>query len=145
MSEAAPAASAATGRAFVVHPALKSPAVRGANGAELRSLEARLDEAVGLARAIELDVVGAEIVRLARPAPATLLGKGSVDTLAERLAERRIELVVVDGALSPVQQRNLERRWKTKVIDRTGLILEIFGARARTHEGRLQVELAALT
>jgi GTP-binding protein HflX len=84
-------------------------------------------------------------VRLARPVPATLLGSGSVETLGTKIDEAEIGLVVVDGALSPVQQRNLERRWKTKVIDRTGLILEIFGERARTHEGRLQVELAALS
>jgi len=90
-------------------------------------------------------VVGGEIVRLARPVPGTLLGSGNVDTLGAKIDEEKIGLVVVDGALSPVQQRNLERRWKAKVIDRTGLILEIFGARARTHEGRLQVELAALT
>jgi len=90
-------------------------------------------------------VVGGEIVRLARPVPGTLIGSGNVDTLGAKIDEEEIGLVVVDGALSPVQQRNLERRWKTKVIDRTGLILEIFGARARTHEGRLQVELAALT
>ena len=111
----------------------------------MRSLEARLDEAVGLARAINLDVVGGEIVRLGRPAPGTLIGKGGVETLGETIAEKNIGLVVIDGALSPVQQRNLERQWKAKVIDRTGLILEIFGARARTHEGRLQVELAALS
>ena len=77
--------------------------------------------------------------------PSTLIGKGSVASLGEKIAENKIGLVVVDGTLSPVQQRNLERQWKTKVIDRTGLILEIFGARARTHEGRLQVELAALS
>jgi GTP-binding protein HflX len=111
----------------------------------VRPLDARLDEAIGLAKAINLDVVGGEIVRLARPVPATLLGSGSVETLGAAIAEKNIGLVVIDGALSPVQQRNLERRWKTKVIDRTGLILEIFGARARTHEGRLQVELAALS
>jgi GTP-binding protein HflX len=111
----------------------------------VRSLDARLDEAVGLARAINLDVVGGEIVRLGRPAPGTLIGKGGVETLGETIAEKNIGLVVIDGALSPVQQRNLERQWKAKVIDRTGLILEIFGARARTHEGRLQVELAALS
>jgi GTP-binding protein HflX len=84
-------------------------------------------------------------VRLARPVPGTLLGSGTVEALGAAIAENDVGLVVVDGALSPVQQRNLERRWKTKVIDRTGLILEIFGARARTHEGRLQVELAALS
>jgi GTPase len=111
----------------------------------VRSLDARLDEAIGLARAINLDVVGGEVVRLARPVPSTLIGSGSVDTIGAAIDEQKIGLVVVDGALSPVQQRNLERRWKAKVIDRTGLILEIFGARARTHEGRLQVELAALT
>lgn len=90
-------------------------------------------------------MIGGEIVRLARPVPGTLIGKGGVDTLGATIAEQKIGLVVVDGTLSPVQQRNLERRWQAKVIDRTGLILEIFGARARTHEGRLQVELAALS
>jgi GTPase len=135
----------ATGRALVIHPALKSaPGHRPGNGVA-RSLDARLDEAIGLARAINLDVAGGEIIRLARPVPGTLLGSGNVETLGARIAEQQIGLVVVDGTLSPVQQRNLERRWKTKVIDRTGLILEIFGARARTHEGRLQVELAALS
>jgi GTP-binding protein HflX len=100
---------------------------------------------VGLARAIDLDVVRAEIVRIARPAPGTLFGSGNVEMLRGIVAENEIGLVVVDGPLSPVQQRNLERRWQAKVIDRTGLILEIFGERARTHEGRLQVELAALS
>jgi GTP-binding protein HflX len=110
-----------------------------------RSLEARLDEAVGLARAIDLEVVRAETIRLVRPVPATLFGSGNVETLRTIVAENTIGLVVIDATLSPVQQRNLERRWQAKVIDRTGLILEIFGARARTHEGRLQVELAALS
>jgi len=77
--------------------------------------------------------------------PATLFGRGNVENLRAIIAEGAIGLVIVDGPLSPVQQRNLERRWQAKVIDRTGLILEIFGARARTHEGRLQVELAALS
>jgi GTPase len=98
-----------------------------------------------LARAIDLQIVRAEIVRIARPAPGTLFGSGNVEKLRELIAENAIGLVVVDGPLSPVQQRNLERRWQAKVIDRTGLILEIFGERARTHEGRLQVELAALS
>jgi GTPase len=84
-------------------------------------------------------------VRVARPVPATLFGSGNVETLRGIIADNNIGLVVVDAALSPVQQRNLERRWQAKVIDRTGLILEIFGERARTHEGRLQVELAALS
>jgi GTP-binding protein HflX len=98
-----------------------------------------------LARAIDLDVVRAETIRLARPVPATLFGSGNVETLRTIIAENAIGLVVVDATVTPVQQRNLERRWQAKVIDRTGLILEIFGARAHTHEGRLQVELAALS
>ncbi len=110
-----------------------------------RTLDARLDEAVGLAQAIALDVVRAEIVRVARPVPATLFGSGNVEILRAVIADNAIGLVIVDAPLSPVQQRNLERRWQAKVIDRTGLILEIFGARAQTHEGRLQVELAALS
>ena len=98
-----------------------------------------------MARAIDLQIVHAEIVRIARPAPGTFFGSGNVEKLRELIAENAIGLVVVDGPLSPVQQRNLERRWQAKVLDRTGLILEIFGERARTHEGRLQVELAALS
>jgi GTP-binding protein HflX len=109
-----------------------------------RSPEARLDEAVGLARAIDLDVARAEIVPLRQLRPATLLGSGAVATLGEAIEAEGIGIAVIDATVSPVQQRNLERAWKCKVIDRTGLILEIFGARARTHEGRLQVELAAL-
>ena len=108
-------------------------------------MTARLEEAVGLARAIRLDVVGAEIARITRPQPSSLLGSGTLDNLGELIKENEVGIVIVDAALSPVQQRNLERRWQAKVIDRTGLILEIFGARARTHEGRLQVELAALS
>lgn len=84
-------------------------------------------------------------MRVARPVPATLFGSGNAEMLRGIIADNQIGLVVVDAALSPVQQRNLERRWHAKVIDRTGLILEIFGERARTHEGRLQVELAALS
>ena len=111
----------------------------------MRTAEARLEEAVGLARAIRLDVVQAQIARIERPRPNSLLGSGAVENLGGLIGENGIGLVVVDAPLSPVQQRNLERSWKAKVIDRTGLILEIFGARARTHEGRLQVELAALS
>ncbi len=87
----------------------------------------------------------AEIARIASPRPSSLLGSGTVNNFRELISENSIGLVVIDGTLSPVQQRNLERSWQAKVIDRTGLILEIFGARARTHEGRLQVELAALS
>ncbi|HKS89169.1 MAG TPA: GTPase HflX [Stellaceae bacterium] len=127
-----------------MHPALRQPA-GDAPAAGGRSTQARLDEAVGLAQAIALDVIRAEIVRLGRRVPATLFGGGNVETLGQVVADNRIGLVVIDAAVSPVQQRNLERRWQAKVIDRTGLILEIFGERARTHEGRLQVELAALS
>ena len=104
-----------------------------------------MEEAVGLAQAIRLDVVGAEIAPITRPRPSSLLGSGTLDTLGGLISDNGVGVVVIDGALSPVQQRNLERHWQAKVIDRTGLILEIFGARARTHEGRLQVELAALS
>jgi GTPase len=121
-------------RAFVIHPALKAP--KEADGAA-RSPEARLAEAVGLAEAIELDVAGSEVVRLPRFRPGTLLGSGTVESIGERIKEGGVGVVIVDATVSPVQQRNLERAWNCKVIDRTGLILEIFGARARTHEGRL--------
>ena len=128
-----------------MHPALKS--APGQQPAEIasRSIEARLEEAIGLARAIRLDVVGAEVARITSPQPSCLFGRGTLENLGGLISDNGIGLVVLDGALSPVQQRNLERRWRAKVIDRTGLILEIFGARARTHEGRLQVELAALS
>ncbi|HKY96132.1 MAG TPA: GTPase HflX [Kiloniellales bacterium] len=114
------------------------------HGRAARTPEARLEEAVGLAEAIDLEVAGAEVLRLDRPNPGTFFGAGQVQRIAGEVEQDKIGLVVVDGALSPVQQRNLERAWKAKVIDRTGLILEIFGARARTREGQLQVERAAL-
>jgi GTP-binding protein HflX len=110
-----------------------------------RSPEARLDEAVGLARAIDLDVVESGIASLNDIRPATYLGKGKVDELAGLVKGEEIGVVVMDCALSPVQQRNLEKAWGAKVLDRTGLILEIFGRRARTREGALQVEHAHLT
>jgi GTPase len=111
---------------------------------EERTREAKLEEAVGLARAIDLDVRLAQCVPLRRQTPATLLGKGVVERVKMAVEAEHIGLVIVDDRLTPVQQRNLEKAWQAKVIDRTGLILEIFGARAHTHEGRLQVELAAL-
>jgi len=116
------------------------------NGAAAPSHSAadRLQEAAGLARAIALDVRAAELVPLARPRPATLLGSGKVQEIAQLVAEHEAGLVIVDHAVSPIQQRNLERAWDCKVLDRTGLILEIFGERALTREGRLQVELAHL-
>ncbi|PIW28616.1 MAG: GTPase HflX [Rhodospirillales bacterium CG15_BIG_FIL_POST_REV_8_21_14_020_66_15] len=117
-----------------------------AAAAEGRSARANLDEAVALAGAIDLEVVHAEAFELTRPRPATLLGKGAVERIAETLKSLEdCDLAVVNANLTPVQQRNLETAWNVKVIDRTGLILEIFGARARTKEGRLQVDLAALS
>jgi len=169
-------------RCAVLHPEFTG------GSSEMRSAEGKLDEAIGLATAIELKIAHSEVIRISRqPKPGTLFGKGTVeriaeivgphnahkddteipdnpengpnsdtdhDNVAERRSQRRghsrhqpndISLVIVNASLSPIQQRNLERAWKAKVIDRTGLILEIFGDRARTKEGRLQVELAALT
>ncbi|MDP9127578.1 MAG: GTPase HflX [Pseudomonadota bacterium] len=124
-------------RAIVLKPLLKTEHAR-------RDPIAMLDEAIGLARAIELSVVEAAVVNIGHATPGTLFGKGQVENFGEVIATKEIALAVIDHALSPVQQRNLERDWKCKVIDRTGLILEIFGERARTREGMLQVELAAL-
>jgi GTP-binding protein HflX len=109
-----------------------------------RSSQARLDEAVGLAMAIDLDIIHKAVVNVAEPRPATLLGTGKVAEFAEVIKEGHAELVIVDHPLTPVQQRNLEKAFNAKVLDRTGLILEIFGRRARTKEGALQVELAHL-
>ncbi|MCD6074996.1 MAG: GTPase HflX [Rhodospirillales bacterium] len=121
------------------------PDVRSLRAERRRDASARLDEAVGLAAAIDLDIRFAEVVNVAQIRPATFFGSGAVDRLKEAIEEHEILVVAVDTALSPAQQQNLERAWKCKVIDRTGLILEIFGARARTREGVLQVELAALS
>ncbi len=109
-----------------------------------RAAEARLAEAVGLAASIGVMIVHSAIHPLRRRRPSTLLGEGQVDMVRQSLEEQEATLVIVDAALTPVQQRNLEREWGAKVIDRTGLILEIFGERARTREGSLQVELAHL-
>jgi GTPase len=109
-----------------------------------RSDEARLEEARGLAAAIELTIVDAVLVGVSKPQPSTLLGSGKVIEIAGLLDAHNAGLVIVDHPLTPVQQRNLEKEWHAKVIDRTGLILEIFGARASTREGVLQVELAHL-
>ena len=128
-------------RALVLVPVFKS--LR--DGISLHSPEHRLEEARGLAHAIDLDVVEALLIPVSEPRPATLFGSGKVEEMKALVDDRGIGLVVVDHAISPVQQRNLEKAWDAKVIDRTGLILEIFGARARTREGVLQVELAHLT
>lgn len=113
-------------------------------GTTLRSAEARLEEATGLAQAIGLDVVDRLEFRVRAPKPATLFGSGQVEAIGQAALMAEAGVIVVDGPLTPVQQRNLETATKTKVIDRTGLILEIFGERAATAEGRLQVELAHL-
>ena len=110
----------------------------------LRSLDARVEEAAGLAAAIGIDVVARRSFRLRQIRPASLFGKGQADEIAELAAENDAALLIVDAALTPVQQKTLEELTACKVIDRTGLILEIFGERAATAEGRLQVELAHL-
>jgi GTPase len=127
----------------VIEPVVRRAAARAT--ANDRAPAARLDEAVGLARAIDLEVVQAGIVMLSAVRPATYLGTGKVDEFAGLVKTHDAGIVVMDCALSPVQQRNLERAWGAKVLDRTALILEIFGRRARTREGALQVEHAHLT
>jgi len=123
----------------VLHPDLKSTKSR-------RLPEHGLAEAVSLAHALPgMQVLGAEVVRLPRVHPGMLFGTGKVADLKERMHALEIDLVLVDGPVSPVQQRNLEKEWGVKLLDRTGLILEIFADRARTREGVLQVELAALS
>jgi GTP-binding protein HflX len=133
----------ATGRALVIEPALRR-AEALATAAD-RTAAAKLDEAVGLARAIDLDVVHSGIVMLGQLRPATYLGKGKVEEIAGLVKSFDVDIVVMDCALTPVQQRNLETECNAKVLDRTSLILEIFGRRARTREGTLQVEHAHLT
>jgi GTP-binding protein HflX len=129
-------------RAFVIHV---EPKNRERPDRALRDAPARLEEAVGLTAAIHLDVVVAEIAPLARPTPATLLGTGKVEEIAVLAKAQEPDVIIVNAHLSPVQQRNLEKAWNSKVLDRTAVILEIFGERAATREGRLQVELAHLS
>jgi len=139
--------SGSPSRAIVIVPYLNRQAVRKASIAETssRGVQAKLDEAVGLARAIDLEIAATGTVALPAIRPATYLGKGKVDEFAGIVRTHEAGLVFVDAALTPVQQRNLEKAWNAKVVDRTGLILEIFGERAHTREGTLQVELAHLT
>ena len=126
-------------RAYVLHPDIRTDRSR-------RLPEHRLAEAVALAAALpEMEILGSEIVRLPRAQPGLLFGTGKVEELKQKLHALDVGLVLVDGPVSPVQQRNLEKEWGVKLLDRTGLILEIFADRARTREGVLQVELAALT
>jgi GTP-binding protein HflX len=140
-SDSRGAAGASTGRALVIEPILRRALI---NAGE-REPAAKLDEAIGLARAIDLDVEQSGVVMLNALRPATFLGKGKVEEISGLVKSLDAGIVVMDCALSPVQQRNLERAWNAKVLDRTGLILEIFGRRARTREGALQVEHAHLT
>jgi len=126
-------------RAIVLYPHRR--ALHGVT----RDADACLEEAVGLARAIDLDIRHADVVSLNHPRPATLLGQGVVETYKPVIEADHIDIVVIDSVVTPIQQRNLETAWACKVVDRTGLILEIFGARARTREGRMQVELAHLS
>ena len=141
-------------RALVLVPELKRPPrsrtadqagapVRPA--APLHSAQDRLSEVTGLAKAIDLAVIESQLVPVAAPRPATLFGTGKVEELKGLIAADDSALVIIDHPVSAIQQRNLERAWNVKVLDRTGLILEIFGRRARTREGRLQVELAHLS
>ncbi len=126
-------------RAWVLHPDLKSDQTR-------RDADPALEEAVSLAAALpDLLVVGADVVRLPKIHPGKLFGKGKIEELKAVLSANRVELVLIDGPVTPVQQRNLEKEWGVKLLDRTGLILEIFSDRARTSEGVLQVEMAALS
>jgi len=111
----------------------------------VRGPQARLDEIIGLAAAIDLDIVAHEIVTLSALKPGSYFGKGTLERLDTIIKSQDVGVVIVDTQLSPVQQRNLERAWDCKVLDRTGIILEIFGERARTKEGRLQVDLAHMT
>lgn len=131
-------------RCLVVHAAVR---VRAGNREHdlLRSDQTQLDEILGLSRAINLEIVDGIMLQVDQIRPATFLKSGQVDMLGERVEGEQIDLVVVNSALSPIQQRNLEKALRCKVIDRTGLILEIFGARAATREGRMQVDLAHLT
>ncbi|MCK4946126.1 MAG: GTPase HflX, partial [Alphaproteobacteria bacterium] len=132
-------------KVIILHPILTQGTVEGVDvGRFARSPDVALREAVGLANAIDLEVVHSEIIRLKTATPATLIGSGVVERTKDIVHDSEAVLVFINYALSPVQQRNLENEWHCKVIDRTGIILEIFGTRARTKEGKLQVELAML-
>jgi GTP-binding protein HflX len=126
-----------TTRVYLIHPVMKARGAPDPSDAH--------DEACALVRAIDVELVGSVIVPVSRANPATLIGTGKIAELAAVFTANEIDVVVVNDELSPVQQRNLERAWKVKVLDRTGLILEIFGERAQTREGVLQVDLAHLT
>lgn len=135
-----PATPVGKGRetAYIVHPILLKKQDL------LRDIESVLGEAAGLARAIDLDVIELKAVKVQKVSPGYLISEGHRETIAEEITALKPNIVIVNHNLTPVQQRNLEKAWKAKVLDRTGLILEIFGARAQTKEGKLQVRLAAL-
>lgn len=136
-------------RALVICPVFRRPAKTTRSGSAIqmsaRTAQSKLDEAIGLARAIDLEICESKIVPIARAKPGALFGSGKVEEMGAITRAHDAGLVIVDHPLTPVQQRNLEKAWNLKVLDRTGLILEIFGDRAQTREGRLQVELAHLT
>ncbi|MEM6667651.1 MAG: GTPase HflX [Pseudomonadota bacterium] len=125
-------------RAYVLQPVLPS------DEKQTRDPEARLEEAVGLTQALGVDIVGQAIIPVHSPRPSTLYGSGRVSEIGRTLHDNSVDILIVNSPVSPVQQRNLEREWKVKVLDRTALILEIFGDRAQTREGVLQVDLAHL-
>jgi len=129
------------GRTIIIHPYDKFP---DRDSPQSRTPEHRLEEASGLADAISLEIIEAIIVPITTIRPATYIGKGKTDEVRSFIKANDVELAILDCSLSPIQQRNLEKEWNCKVIDRTALILEIFGSRASTKEGTLQVELAAL-
>ena len=126
-------------RAWVLHPDLKSDRGR-------RNPEPALAEAISLAGALaNIEVCGGEIVPLPKTRAGTMFGSGKIQELKARFSENDVELVLINANVTPVQQRNLEKEWNVKLLDRTGLILEIFSDRAATREGVLQVEMAALS
>lgn len=129
---------------FIVHPVLFRMAKPDDKSVYEPSVDEQMEEAIGLTKAIDLEILDARTVKVTRPNPGTLLGAGVVKEIADYCEDEQPTIVFVNHALAPIQQKNLEEAWNTKVIDRTGLILEIFGARAQTKEGQLQVEVAAL-
>ncbi len=129
---------------FIVHPVLFRSAKAENDSVYEPSVDEQMEEAIGLTKAIDLEILDARTVKVTRPHPGTLLGAGVVQKIGEYCEDEQPTIVFVNHALAPIQQKNLEEAWNTKVIDRTGLILEIFGARAQTREGQLQVEVAAL-
>ncbi len=134
-----------TDSCIIIHPHFKSRLLGRPEREHTRLLESELDEAEGLAEAIELDVLDVHVATISKIAPGHLIGSGTRDDINIKIKQLEPSVVIVNFNLTPAQQRNLEKEWNVKVIDRTGLILEIFGARASTKEGRIQVELAFLS